>query len=100
LIFWLDLWCNSRIVDGNMSFFEHRKCKSYPCHELKKINCIFCYCPLYMYNDCGGNHTETDKGIKDCSICLLPHRKEGYKYVNAFLKEKNNEQKSNICRYV
>lgn len=35
--------------------------------------------------DCGGNWTLTDSGVKDCSSCTLPHGEGGYDYVIARL---------------
>jgi Zn-finger protein len=73
---------------GSYQFFENRACKFYPCHKgLKGINCLFCYCPLYPYDDCGGDYTYTS-GCKDCSNCILPHTEEGYFYVINFLSGK------------
>ncbi|EQI86597.1 cysteine-rich small domain protein [Clostridioides difficile Y401] len=31
--------------------------------------------------NCGGNFKYTDKGIKDCSSCMLPHKKDNYNYI-------------------
>jgi Zn-finger protein len=64
------------------TFFQNKDCKYFPCHKganADSFNCLFCYCPLYALGDnCGGNCTYTENGIKDCSACLLPHRKENY----------------------
>lgn len=63
-------------------FFQNRKCEFFPCH--KGINdadfsCLFCYCPLYALGDrCGGSFTYLENGIKDCSGCVRPHRRENY----------------------
>jgi len=66
-------------------FFSHRQCEYFPCHQTERpeeFNCLFCYCPLYALGDkCGGNFTYLENGIKDCSACLLPHRKDNYDYV-------------------
>ena len=64
-------------------FFENKECKYFPCHEgVDDFNCLFCYCPLYaLGTECGGNFKITEDGIKDCSACLLPHRRENYEYV-------------------
>ena len=63
-------------------FNQNRKCEFFPCHKGIKdgdFNCLFCYCPLYALGDkCGGNFTYLENGIKDCSNCLVPHRKENY----------------------
>ena len=64
------------------AFFQHRECEFFPCHRGMKeddFNCLFCYCPLYALGDrCGGSFRYTDQGIKDCSGCLRPHRRENY----------------------
>ncbi|NCB63552.1 MAG: metal-binding protein [Clostridia bacterium] len=67
------------------SFFSHKDCEFYPCHSVPEgmeFNCLFCYCPLYaLGRDCGGNFTYLENGVKDCSKCLLPHRRESYGYI-------------------
>lgn len=67
------------------SYFSNKECEYFPCHEgadRENFNCLFCYCPLYALDgDCGGNYRYTDKGIKDCSYCLVPHKPKGYDYV-------------------
>mgnify|MGYP005794741677 FL=1 len=67
------------------SFFCHKECEMFPCHRTEEpdnFNCLFCYCPLYALGDqCGGNFEYTEKGVKDCSGCLLPHRKKNYGYI-------------------
>ena len=66
----------------NYDFFQHKQCEYFPCHagaNPETFNCLFCYCPLYALGDrCGGNCTYTEEGIKDCSSCLIPHRRENY----------------------
>lgn len=63
-------------------FCQNRQCEFFPCHKGMKeedFNCLFCYCPLYTLGDrCGGNFTYLDNSIKDCSSCLMPHRRENY----------------------
>ena len=67
------------------SFFQHKECEYFPCHKVENVedfNCLFCYCPLYALGDkCGGNFTYTDKGIKDCSDCLIPHRRTAIDHI-------------------
>lgn len=67
---------------GSYRFFQNKECEFFPCHkgaDSEKFNCLFCYCPLYALGDkCGGAFTYTEKGIKDCSACLKPHRPESY----------------------
>lgn len=62
-------------------FFTNKECEFYPCHNTDRINCLFCFCPLYNYKDCGGNFVILDNGIKDCSNCNLPHSEKGYDYI-------------------
>lgn len=66
----------------NYDFFQHKSCEYFPCHKTSHpegFSCLFCYCPLYALGDqCGGSFTYTPSGIKDCSKCLRPHRRENY----------------------
>ena len=67
---------------ANYDFFQNSACEYFPCHKCndpESFSCLFCYCPLYALGDqCGGNFTYTKEGIKDCSGCLIPHRRENY----------------------
>lgn len=69
----------------NYKFFQHRECEFFPCHETndeENFNCLFCYCPLYALGEnCGGNFKYTEDGIKDCSDCLVPHKRKNYEYI-------------------
>ena len=75
----------------NYKFFQHQNCEYFPCHKTDKpedFNCLFCYCPLYaLGKDCGGNFTYTESGIKDCSGCLIPHRRENYARIMAKMEQ-------------
>ncbi len=66
-------------------FVQNRDCEFFPCHkgiDCEEFNCLFCYCPLYALGDkCGGNFTYLENGIKDCSNCSIPHRRENYEFV-------------------
>ncbi len=78
-------------------YFENRSCEYYPCHKLENMNCLFCYCPLYL-TDCGGNYNILSNGIKDCSDCTIPHMEKNYEFIlskfrNA-AKQKAQENKS------
>ena len=71
------------------SFFKNYECEYFPCHKVENsedFNCLFCYCPLYPIEDCGGNHKLTDTGVKDCSECTLPHKAKNYQYIVDKLK--------------
>lgn len=67
---------------AHYDFVQNRECEYYPCHigaDPDTFNCLFCFCPLYALGDqCGGSFSYTEQGIKDCSQCLKPHRRENY----------------------
>lgn len=75
----------------NYKFFSHTECEFFPCHKTndpENFNCLFCYCPLYALKDKrGGNFKYTEKGIKDCKNCTLPHQRKNYDYVIGKFKE-------------
>lgn len=74
-------------MENSYRFFQNRDCQYFPCHKVQnedEFNCLFCYCPLYALGDrCGGNCTYTEKEIKNCSNCTLPHSPKGYDYILA-----------------
>lgn len=77
------------------AYFSHKDCEFFPCHPgaaPDDFNCLFCYCPLYPLGEqCGGNFRYTEKGVKDCTGCLLPHHKNSYGYVMQKLRERNRQ---------
>jgi Zn-finger protein len=64
------------------AFFTNTACEYFPCHKKidpEQFNCLFCYCPLYVLGEnCGGNFTYTERGIKNCTNCDFPHHKDHY----------------------
>ena len=64
--------------------FSNTECEYYPCHGLDNQNCLFCYCPIYFFKDCGGN-SEFIKSIKDCSSCEKNHDANSYDFIRARL---------------
>lgn len=82
---------NTEIETRHYSFFQNRECEYFPCHKTDKpedFNCLFCYCPLYALGDqCGGGFQYNEKGIKDCTKCIFPHRRENYSQVVERFKE-------------
>ena len=92
----------------HFSFFSNRECEYFPCHpkaDPDNFNCLFCYCPLYALGDaCGGNFRFTEKGIKDCTNCLLPHVRKNYGYVTGKYSEimevagKNRKENRELIR--
>ena len=75
----------------HFAFYTNKECEYYPCHpvpEGTEFNCLFCYCPLYALGEkCGGDYVYLDSGIKDCSGCLRPHRRDSYDYVMSRMGE-------------
>lgn len=70
-------------------YFRNAACKYFPCHEVEDdscFNCLFCFCPLYFLEDCGGTPRYTEDGIKDCTPCVKPHVPGGYDRIMARLK--------------
>lgn len=79
-------------MENSYRFYRNKDCTYFPCHKVKnedEFNCMFCFCPLYFLEECGGNH-EFKYGIKDCSNCLIPHRPSGYDYINQKVMEIND----------
>ena len=73
------------------NFFQNKECEYFPCHktsDTENFSCLFCFCPLYPSDDCGGNYTHTKTGVRDCSACLIPHY--NYSYVISKLKPTTN----------
>lgn len=67
-------------------FVQNRDCEFFPCHRgvrEEDFNCLFCFCPLYaLGRSCGGS-CRYDSGVKDCSDCAFPHRRESYERIIA-----------------
>ncbi|WP_051233675.1 ATP-binding cassette domain-containing protein [Butyrivibrio sp. NC3005] len=72
------------------SFFVNTKCEYFPCHKMpvEKFNCMFCYCPLYDVDDCGGDYYINAKGIKDCINCTYIHDRDNYPQIIKKIKKK------------
>lgn len=79
------------------AFFQNTECEYFPCHPTKQtdsFNCLFCYCPLYVLGEkCGGNWIILENGVKDCSTCLVPHRRENYGLIARKLSALNKYMK-------
>jgi Zn-finger protein len=79
------------IVVQSSKFFENKACEFYPCHNVRDLNCLFCFCPLYHLNceQYGGNpiYLKGEENlIKECSMCILPHKPENYEMLMELLK--------------
>ena len=69
-------------MKNSASFFSNKDCEYFPCHKgMNELNCLFCFCPLYEKENCGGNYKILSNGCKDCSDCILPHKPENYAYI-------------------
>lgn len=79
-------------MKNSSKFFLNTDCEYYPCHRgVENFNCLFCYCPLYPFDDCPGNYTvkqTVGKAVKDCSKCTFPHRAENYDKIMDILKDR------------
>ena len=74
-------------------FFQNSECQFFPCHKnigTQNFNCLFCYCPLYFIQNCGGYPEFLDNGTKDCTQCTLPHVNYDY-VIQQIRKEINHE---------
>ncbi len=82
-------------MENSYRFYRNLDCSYFPCHKVENtedFNCMFCYCPLYLLEECGGNYIYYH-GVKDCSNCLVPHRPKGYDYINTKLREEIERRK-------
>ncbi len=74
--------------------FTHTNCEYFPCHKganSNNFNCLFCFCPLYHFgNQCGGNFSYTENGIKNCENCLYPHDISHYDEIMERLTQHTN----------
>ena len=83
-------------MENSYRFYKNTACDYFPCHKVEnedEFNCMFCYCPLYLLEECGGNHID-NHGVKDCTNCIIPHRPNGYDYINKKLIERNDEKRN------
>jgi Zn-finger protein len=81
-------------MENSSSYFSNKNCEYYPCHPCFEnlpgslFNCLFCYCPLYpLGENCGGKFEYTEKNIKTCENCMLPHVPQNYDKVLENLKK-------------
>lgn len=68
-------------MKNSYKFFQNKECEWFPCHSIpstENFSCLMCFCPLYNYDDCGGNYIMLENGIKDCSGCIVPHYNYDY----------------------
>ncbi|MCM1101202.1 MAG: cysteine-rich small domain-containing protein [Clostridium sp.] len=81
-------------MENSYRFFANRDCQYFPCHKgLEELNCLFCYCPFYLREDCPGDPQYLERGegegfkrIKNCADCTFPHRPENYDRIIQLLK--------------
>lgn len=70
-------------MKNSFKYFENHDCRYYPCHQgMTELNCLFCYCPLYLMEHCPGTYTyvtgKDGRKIKSCMDCSWPHKPENY----------------------
>jgi len=65
-----------RIVKSTKNLYKQKDSICNKCHNSKDIYCLFCYCPLYYKENCGGDYVILPNGVKDCNGCIRPHTKE------------------------
>lgn len=76
----------------DFNFFQNKSCRYFPCHDTtpkEEFNCLFCYCPLFAYADCGGSYITLEDGTKDCSRCTRNHDKDSWRFIIGRLREVN-----------
>lgn len=72
-------------------YFQNESCKFFPCKP-GEPNCLLCYCPLYLLDNCGGDW-QIFNDMKDCSGCHMTDGESGWLYVVECLREELNKQK-------
>lgn len=65
-----------RIVESSKNLWKQPNSICHKCHDMEDVYCLFCYCPLYYEDECGGDYIILPNGIKDCSECSRPHTRE------------------------
>jgi dUTP pyrophosphatase len=88
-------------MENSSRFFKNTSCEYYPCHKgIDEMNCLFCYCPLYLEEHCLGNSKLIECGgikIKDCSNCTYPHQADNYDNIIKFLYM--NDKKMRVATF-
>lgn len=77
-----------------INFYQNKRCPFFPCHHnisANQFNCKFCYCPLFLVPNCGGNYVVLEDGTKDCSKCIIPHTTDGPQYILEVLRDLYNK---------
>ena len=78
-------------MNNSSKFFKNTECEYYPCHKgTEELNCLFCYCPLYRFDNCPGSpeyKVREGRTIKICTDCTFPHEPENYEAVIEMIKE-------------
>lgn len=71
-----------RIIQATTDLYKQPDSICLKCHQRDSICCLFCYCPLYEQQDCGGDYKILRNGTKDCTDCDRPHTPD---FVKKFL---------------
>lgn len=88
-------------IEHSHRFFRNVDCKYFPCHEgadPETFNCLFCFCPLYFLENCGGDCRTLESGVKDCTPCTKTHSPDGYDHVLNRLRAEFAKQKGDSAK--
>lgn len=83
-------------MEHSHKYFRNAACAYFPCHKVEDdtvFNCLFCFCPLYLRNDCGGDFVLRGE-TKDCTGCVKPHGPGGYEHVLVRLRQWREERRT------
>ena len=96
-LFWLDVrkewekWRKNtgKIRNTRISAIRNVNFSPATKERIQKILTACSVIALFMHlgDKCGGNFRYTEKGIKDCTNCQLPHKRKNYGYVTGKYQE-------------
>lgn len=95
--FLTDNYDDYTVLPMSSRYFENTTCEYYPCHAIEKINCMFCFCPLYHFEKCLSKPNYTSTGVKDCSKCIAIHDERNYELIMQLLSRKGDEVFEQDC---
>jgi Zn-finger protein len=79
-------------MPNNHKFFENKNCIYYPCHkDIDKVNCLFCFCPLFNTNQCHVLKIFKKDKRSVCEGCSFPHIPKNYDELMRKLRKINEE---------
>jgi len=85
------------MTENSTTFFANKACAYYPCHTgAEELNCLFCYCPFYLEENCPGDPVWLGvhgNCLKDCSSCTFPHKAENFSIIVDWIIQANARRK-------